>query len=479
MGIRTYFDRYKSMTVMAKASLWALIAGVLQKGISVLATPIFTRILNTEEYAQYTLYQSWQDIFIIFVSMNVFNYATYTAMVKFENDKEGFISSAQTLVTLLSFIWMSVYFVIHRILGDILDFPLYIVILMFVDMLFFSAYNLWATRKRYEFSYKIMTIVSIILGVSRPVLGFILIKASTENIGYGRIYGFAIMNIVIGMVCYLVNIKKGKKWFSFEYWKYIFAFCIPLIPHFLSSQILSRSDRIMINKMCGTSDVAIYSLAYNLATLMAIVSDAVLTSITPWTYQCIKDGKREQVGKIAETSLLLIAGVNFLMILFAPEAVFIFAPSEYHEAIYIIPSIAASLFFIYLFNLFANIEYYYSETKYVAMASIIAAVVNVVLNYMFINLYGYKAAGYTTLISYICFSAAHYAFMRTVSRKHAEGYCFFDIKNILAVACIFVGASLAIIPLYDFIIIRYVIILGMVCFGFYKRELIINMLKKK
>ena len=84
---------------MAKASFWAFVANIIQRGISILATPVFTRILTTEEYAQYTLYQSWHDIFIIFTSLNVFNYAAYTAMIKFEDDKDGFISSAQTLTT--------------------------------------------------------------------------------------------------------------------------------------------------------------------------------------------------------------------------------------------------------------------------------------------------------------------------------------------------------------------------------------------
>ena len=63
--------RYRSMSVIAKAAFWALFANILQKGIGILATPVFTRILTAEEFAQYTLYQSWHDIFIIFATLNV------------------------------------------------------------------------------------------------------------------------------------------------------------------------------------------------------------------------------------------------------------------------------------------------------------------------------------------------------------------------------------------------------------------------
>ena len=83
--------KYKNMSIIAKASFWALLTGILQKGIGVLVTPIFTRILSTEEYAEYTLFQTWHDIFIIFSTLNVFYYATYNAMEKYKEDRDGFV----------------------------------------------------------------------------------------------------------------------------------------------------------------------------------------------------------------------------------------------------------------------------------------------------------------------------------------------------------------------------------------------------
>ena len=170
---------------MAKASFWAFVANIIQRGISILATPVFTRILTTEEYAQYTLYQSWHDIFIIFTSLNVFNYAAYTAMIKFEDDKDGFISSAQTLTTGLTLICFGIYYVIHIFCGDILGFSLPVVILMFLDMLFFAVFNLWTAKQRFEYKYRIMTALSIFIGIIGPVLGVFLIYNMNTDKGYG------------------------------------------------------------------------------------------------------------------------------------------------------------------------------------------------------------------------------------------------------------------------------------------------------
>ena len=204
------------MSVIAKAAFWALFANILQKGIGILATPVFTRILTAEEFAQYTLYQSWHDIFIIFATLNVFNYAIYTAMVKFEDDRSGFITSAQTLTTGLSLLCFVVYFIIQMFSGDILGFPLPVVALMFADILFISAFNLWCGKVRFEFRYRLMTVLSVLVGIAGPVLGMAAVHYVT-NKGYGRIYGVAAVNIAVGFFLYLYNIKKSRCFFEKKY----------------------------------------------------------------------------------------------------------------------------------------------------------------------------------------------------------------------------------------------------------------------
>ncbi len=476
--MRKAISKYKGLPVIAKASFWALFSGVVQRAASVIATPVFTRILTTEEYAQYSLYQSWQNILQIFVCLNVFNYAAYTAMVKFEDDKDGFITAAQTLVTLLTLAGIGVYCFVRLFAGDILGFPLPIVVLMFFEILFLSACNLWQQRRRYEYQYRGMTVVSVIIGVMGPLLGVAAVYGADDP-GYGRIYGSAAAHIAVGLPLYVWNIVRSRTFVRRKYWRYILAFCLPLIPHFLSIQILSKSDRIMIDRMCSTSDVAVYSLAYNLSMLMLIVSDALLAAYTPYTYQCMKEKRPEPIRKRTSQLLFAVALCNILFILFAPEAVALFATEEYLEAIYVIPAVSASVYFMFLFNLFANIEYYYSETKYVAAASVIAAAVNVGLNFIFIQRYGYIAAAYTTLISYVIYSVSHYLFMRKVTKKYNKGQPFYDGKSLLAISVIFVAATLCVIPLYQFMVIRYSLIFATCAGLWFKREIMTEMFQKR
>ena len=105
----------------------------------------------------------------------------------------------------------------------------------------------------------------------------------------------------------------------------------------------------------------------------------------------------------------------------------------------------------FLYNLFANIEYYYGKTKYVAVASLGAAVTNFVLNYIFIPKFGYYVAGYTTLISYVLYALGHYLFMRKVLKECMHGINPYSPKTLLIISIIFTCVSLIVIPFYNFV----------------------------
>lgn len=464
--INKVLSYYKNLSVEKKAGIWALIAGVAQKGIGVIVTPIFTRILNTTEFAQYTIYQSWHDIFIIFATLNVYYYCSYTAFSKYDDDKDEFIISAQSLMSILAVIGGIIFIVFHTFWGRFFHFPNRIGVLMFLDMLFMGTFNLWQARQRYDFKYKALTILSLANGILGPILSFVFIRSLSENIGYGRIYGVVLSNICFGIIIYTINIIRTKKLISTKYWKYILIFCIPLIPHYLSSIILSRFDRLMIEEFCGQSEVAIYSLAYSIASLLTLLNDSIMKVLTPWTYKSLKSESIKNISDTVFKSLICISGVSFAFIAIAPEIVSIFAPQDYHEAIYLIPPLVGSIFYVFVFSLFANIEYYYSETKYVAAASIGAAVTNFVLNYIFIPKYGYVAAAYTTLVSYMMYTLGHYIFMKLVLKKHYNGKRVYDIKKILAISIVFTVIALIMPALYSHAIVRYIVV-ALLCCGIF------------
>ena len=144
-----------------------------------------------------------------------------------------------------------------------------------------------------------------------------------------------------------------------------------------------------------------------------------------------------------------------LLIALAPEAVKIFAPSEYYDAIWVIPPIAMSVYFIFSYTFFAVFEFYYEKTKLIAAATSAGAVLNIILNYVFINVFGYYAAGYTTLVCYMVYAAFHMYFMRKICREQLNNDQPYSLRIYGGITTAFLLLGFIFMTSYNFIVVRY------------------------
>ena len=469
-------QKYNNMPVQVKASLWFLICSFFQKGISMLSTPIFTRILTTEEYGQFNVFISWYEVITIFVSMNLY-YGVYTqGLVKFDDDKKVFSSSLQGLSTTLVFAWTIIYLIGNQFWNELFSLTTVQMLAMLVMVWTTAVFNFWASEERVEYRYKKLVILTLLVSLAKPILGVILVSLSRDKVT-ARIIGMVIVELVGYTWLFFLQMRRGKKFFSAKYWKYAILFNLPLIPHYLSQVVLSSSDRIMISSMIGDSQAGIYSLAYALSSIMVIFNSALTSTLNPWIYQKIKTKRINDIASVAYISLIIIAVTNLLLILIAPEAVAFFAPDAYHEAIYAIPPIAMSVYFMYSYDLFAKFAFYHEKTRHIMIASVIGAIMNIIFNYVFIGLFGYMAAGYTTLACYIIYSVAHYVLMNKICDQYYDGLRPYNIKIIFAITIPFIVIGFIFLFTYDYPLIRYLIIAFVAVVAYFMREKIIKVIK--
>ena len=228
----------------------------------------------------------------------------------------------------------------------------------------------------------------------------------------------------------------------------------------------------MIANLANDSEAGIYSLAYSISQIMTLVNTALMGTISPWIYQKIKNKTTEDIAGISYITMIIVASVNLLLIALAPEAVSIFAPKEYYDAIWIIPPVAMSVFFMYCYDLFAKFQFYFEKSHYIAIASICGAVLNIILNYIFIPIFGYYAAGYTTLMCYIVYDIVHFIFMKKVCKENLGNIKIFDIKILLSIAGIFVFFGFVVMALYNMLLIRMITLVLFCMIVFLKRNII-------
>lgn len=469
--------KYKSLPVQIKASFWFLICAFLQKGISMITTPIFTRLLSTQEYGQYSVFNSWLSIVTILVSLNLSAGVFTQGLVKFEADRASFASAIQGLETFLNCIWTIIYLVGRRFWNDFLGLTTVQVLSMLVMIWATSVFCFWADTKRVEYKYKSLVAITLIVSIAKPGVGIFLVINANDKVT-ARILGLALVELIGYSGMFFLQMRKGKLFFSKKYWKYALAFNLPLIPHYLSQVVLNSADRIMISNMVGDSEAGIYSLAYSLSSIMLLFNNSLMQTLSPWIYKKIKDRKINEISTVAYLSLTLIAIVNLLLILVAPEAVAIFAPKAYHTAIWTIPPVAMSVYFMFCYDLFAKFAFYYEKTKLIMCASVIGAVLNIVLNYIFINAFGYVAAGYTTLVCYVIYSVAHYNLMNIICKKYCDNVKPYELGKLLMISVLFVIMGIILLLTYNHALIRYGLIAFSVIALICNRKTIVNLAGK-
>ena len=138
----------------------------------VVFTPVFTRIMTTEEFAQYAVFQSWETIFTVFVTLNISSYATAKALVEFKDKQDDFISSAEFLTILLVLFFLGIFLIVKSFIGEINAFPTWVSILLFVDMASVAFFSFWSQSERFNQRYKALTLVSIATGMLSPIIAF-------------------------------------------------------------------------------------------------------------------------------------------------------------------------------------------------------------------------------------------------------------------------------------------------------------------
>ena len=475
--LHKFIDKYKLLPVAAKATMWFIVCNTLQKGISLITTPLFTRLMSTEQYGQFNVYNSWLQIITIITTLRL-NYAVFNkGMSKYKDDRDGYTSSMQTLTMFIAILVFLIFLLFNKPVTSFIELPFYIIAIMIAELFFSPAISFWTLRKRYEYEYVPVVVVTLLMTRVNALLGVLVVVFSNEK-GYSRILSCAAVELIFGATLFAYNYKKGgKNWFNIEYIKFALAFNLPLLIHYISIYVLDQFDRIMIQKMVSISATGIYGVAYSAGLLIKIITQSINSALVPWQYNMLE---KKEVKKVDDYLFLIfsfVAGCVLIFSAFAPEMISILGGSKYFEARYVIPPVALSTFFTFAYTTFANVEFYYDLNKFTMYVSVGGAVLNIILNYFGIKMFGYIAAAYTTLICYALFTVSHYLYMQYSLKKLLGQNYRFDSKRLFFLSIIVLVIGIAIIFIYDYPVVRYIAIVVSIIFIFLKRNNIIKILR--
>lgn len=478
--IKKVYDTYKKMAAPAKASLWFVVCNVIYKARHFITIPIYTRIMSTEQYGTYSVFNSWVLLIGAFASLNLQGNSYTVGMIKNEDRQDEYTASILGLWWANTAGCFLVMLPFRKYLVSVSGIETTVFVAAFADIFVSAGFNLWMARQRIEYKYKALLILTASVAITTPIISIPFVLGANDR-GIAAILCQVAVLAIHSLITSWLILRRSGKLFDGHFWKAAYVFNLPLIAYYLSSTILNQSDRLMINKFCGSSDAGIYGIAYSFATILTVLSSAVYSAFAPWEFRNIKRNFLKNISEVSILMLLLIGAANLALIAVAPEVIKIVTTKEYYGAMWVIPPVALSSYLMSVYQLFVNLEFYYEKNKVVMVASIAVAVLNIILNLMFVPQFGYIAAAYTTLASYLVFAVVHYIFAKKFCNANHTMEKIYNIRLIIGVSLMIAAIAAAFMATYELPYIRYGILTALcVCVAWFlyrKRKILGRLLK--
>ena len=349
-----------------------------------------------------------------------------TAFFNFSRDKESYKDVFATAISSVGILALIFTFIMAISRQDIADFVgysnhvsyvIWFILILAIDTFKSIPYALLRyLGKSKKFAW--IKSVGILVNVGLNIF-FVVFYPEISGVSRSIEYVF-IANLIASFVEFILLFSDtwlhfGKP--NFSLWKRMISYSWPLIVLGFAGMINETFDRISMNKLLPEAtakyEIGVYGTFYRLSMVMTIFIQAFRYAAEPLFFDQAdkKDAKQSYVSIL--NWFVFACGFIFLATaLFKSEIahVLIKKPEYFNhpDALIIVPILLLANLFL---GIFFNLSIWYkinNKTLLGALISLFGAIITVVLLLVYVPEYGFKAAAYTTLISYFLMSVVSY-----------------------------------------------------------------------
>jgi len=376
--------------------------------IGIIALPVITRLFHPSDYGNYIIVMATIAILCAIVGW------LRTSIIRFypSCERDGQLPKLYGTVinwliisiVALDLIFLGILFAVKTYLSIQLYHFMLVGTLVFISSAGFEVLQSFLRAKRQVSLY---VAFSIWKSVATLIIGIVLVISlnfGVEGLLWGSVLATAVAFPLLGKTS-LKKVSSRAKGFSPELTKEMAKYSFPLVVGNLAAWIMNLSDRYFLEFFRDANEVGIYSISYRISEN----SIMLFTSLFAFAFNplCIIIWEKEGYKQSQE---FLTKGTRYFLLLCIPSVVGIsllrepilriLSTPNYYEGAKIMPFIALGVFFLGLNQRFGAGLSFYKKTHFFMFSLIIASGINIGLNFLFIQKYGYMAAAVTTLVSY-------------------------------------------------------------------------------
>lgn len=460
-----------------KAGFWYTVSNFLIKGIAFITTPIFARLMSDTAYGDFSNYASWQLVLMIVINAEMYN-TVARAYYDFTDSFDKYVSSVTTISCVITVFFYALFLAFRGWVFAALSIPEQYIHILFITLLLSSCKNIFVARERTLYRYKSVAALSMINLVVPTLIAVLLVTRAPEEMRLSaRIYGYYAPSAFLGLICAVVIYKRSRA-FQWDHAKFAFKLALPMVLHYLTSYLLTSTNVIITRSTLGASSAAMVSIASSTIHLLTVLFHSLSGAVTTWLMDNLK---AERFQRTRRDSLYYVALLSFaavMVILLAPEAIWILGGARYAQANALIPGLVTAALIQACGSLLSIILTYNKRVVKTAVFTAIVAGMNITAKLLLLPAYGYIALPYINMASYAILFAVNYLLVRRTG--HAKAI---NIKGMAAIiAPVFLAMALSGV-LYANPIIRYALaaalMIGVAVVAYKYRAVLLSFIKRK
>lgn len=408
------------------------LGNICTKCISFFMLPLYTSLMSTEEYGTVDMVTTYSGILVILLTLQ-FEQGVFRYLIESRSNEEKqkkYISTTifslialNIVVTILMTIFLSiikyeytVYFILNMLVGVCIS-----IVLQIPRGLGNNA--VYATGSCISGSLNVILNVFFIAILHWNVKGMLLATILSQGIAVTYIY------IYIKLWKYI-----SLKWISKDSMSTLMKFSMPLVPNAFCWWVINASDRVIINTFIGIAANGIYSIAYKFPSLFSMISNIFQMSWTESASENVDDeNNATYMQSVMNKSIKFYSSVNIGIIACMPFTFNFLVKQNFAKSYYYIPILMTAAFFHSIANLYGSIYTAYKMTKEIAKTTVLAAVLNIGINILLINILGLYSAALSSMIAYFVITIVRH---RDIQKKIKIQI---DHKYILVETVIYIG----------------------------------------
>ena len=398
-----------------KAGLGYTVGNILVKGIVFLTLPIFSRLMTTAQFGVYNVFISYESILYVLIGCAM-DLSLQNAKLDYRENVNSYISSVSMLYVINSLVCCLLITVMGSWLSEVLKLEQRILYLLVVYSFSTAIISLYNMKVSLHYEYKKYLTLTLSYSIGNVLLSLLLIlTVLSDRRDYGRIIGASGAVMIAALWVLYTLYKDAPPKPNREYWKYGLKYSLPLVPHGISQVLLAQFDRIMIRQMISDSAAGVYSLAANIKLVLTVITHSITSAWRTWFFNAMHNNRVKEIQTRARqlVEMYMILAVGAMSV--SHELVLILGGRNYDEAKYVAIPMIMDAFMLFIYSVVVQGEYYTKKTHFITIGTVIATVVNIITNYIFIRKYGFVAAAYTTLFSYMIHLSLHLYISRKVT----------------------------------------------------------------